>query len=300
MTEQQEAERGNLITQAEAAERRMTEREPPAPAGNPDDGPLMAVIQKVASDPNFDVEKLRELRAIQKEFQDEQNRKAYIDALARAQETMPIVAKNAHVFFEGRGGKADTDYWHVDYGELVKTIKPHLSREGLSYDHDVRQEDGRVYVTCTLSHVAGHEKTVTLSAPPDDTGGKNPIQQVKSTVRYLMRATLELVSGAAPEGDDDDGRGFDAEAVELITEEQVAEIEAALEELGASDEDRATFLSFLSKRAKREIETFADIPSSVLLQARHTLANMRKQRAAAPSPKAVADAVRRQDEMLEV
>lgn len=265
---------GDLITSAEAAERRMAEREPPpAPAGNPDDGPLMAVIQKVASDPNFDVEKLRELRAIQKEFQDEQNRKAYIDALARAQETMPIVAKNAHVFFEGRGGKADTDYWHVDYGELVKTIKPHLTREGLSYDHDVKQEDGRVYVTCTLSHVAGHEKTVTLSAPPDDTGGKNPIQQVKSTVRYLMRATLELVSGAAPEGDDDDGRGYDGSAVELIDDEQREAIEAEIAELGI---ERGTFLGYLSEKVKRPLEDVADIPVSEMPAVRLAFASKRK------------------------
>ena len=249
------SERADLITQADIRERQMARRAPaPAPAGGRNDGPLIAVIQKLASDPAFDVEKLRELRAIQKEWDDEQNRKAYVAALARAQTDMPIVKKNAHVFFEGKGGKADTDYWHADYGNLVKTIKPYLSREGLSYDHDVEQKDGRIHVTCTLSHEDGHKESVTLSAPPDDTGGKNPIQQTKSTTTYLKRTTLEMGSGAATEGDDDDGRaagGATAEE-ELVSVEQIAKLNAKLEQTGG---DRDTFLRYL------RVEDIADLPA---------------------------------------
>lgn len=270
-TAEQETERGGLITAAEAAERRLAEREPTPPAEQDRGAALMRMMERTQ-----DPELIGKMLDLYQRWEQGENRKAYIDALARAQETMPVVAKNAHVFFEGKGGRADTDYWHADYGNLVKTVKPHLSREGLSYDHNVRQEDARIYVTCILSHGAGHEKSVTLSAPPDDTGGKNPIQQVKSTVTYLKRATLELVSGAATEDDDDDGRGYDGQAVELIGEEEVAEIESALAELGA---DRAGFLSYLSKRAKREILDVVDIPAAAMLAARQAIAAKRKKMA---------------------
>jgi hypothetical protein len=45
-----------------------------------------------------------------------------------------------------------------------------------------------------------------MKAPPDDSGKKNPIQQIASTVSYLERYTLFAITGLAPQ-EDDDGAG---------------------------------------------------------------------------------------------
>ena len=100
-------------------------------AGGDGVGPLMAVIQKVASDPNFDVEKLRELRAIQKEWEADQARKAYFAALSRAQSVMPVVKKNKHTHF-GQGTSKEVDYWYADLAAVVEAVKGPLSSEGFS------------------------------------------------------------------------------------------------------------------------------------------------------------------------
>ena len=211
---------------------------------------------------------------------------------------MPVVKRNMHVFFEAKNqGGTDTDYWHAGYGELVETIKGCLAAEGLSYRHRVEQGD-EVRVTCILTHQAGHSEQVSMSGPPDATGGKNAIQAIKSTRTYLKRSTFEDVTGAVIDDADDDGQGY-AAGDETITEEQVAEIQTQLDEFGADDASRAQFLQYLSRRAKRKIESLADIPSAAYPAALQGLSNKRKSLRAAQSPSAVADAVQRQDDLLD-
>ena len=201
---------------------------------------LMQVIERAAMDPDFDVEKLDKLLDVKERWDREEARKAYFAALARAQANMPIVNKNRHVKFKAKSGGADTDYWHADYGNLIETVKPHLTAEGLSHDHDVRQDGNMITVECILSHEQGHSKSVVMTAPPDNTGGKNQIQQIKSSVTYLKRATFEAVTGAATEDGDDDGRG--AYQDDTISVSQVAWLNAEIEQVGA---DRAAFLNYL-------------------------------------------------------
>lgn len=200
------SEAQELVTAQEAAERRMAAESTPAPPPVvAESAAILGAIQQAARDPNFDVEKLRALREIQRDWQAEQNEKAFSDALARAQAVMPVVRKNRHVYFQPQG-KAPTDYHHADYGELVKTIKPALSAEGLSFAHEVSQQDGKITVSCILRGY-GHTAKVTMTASPEGSPGMNEIQKVKSSVTYLRRATLEAVTGAATADDDDDGRG---------------------------------------------------------------------------------------------
>ncbi len=281
-TDQDTGNGGSLITAQEAAERRLAETAPAtAPDGTRDDGPLMAVIQKVASDPNFDVEKLRELRAIQKEWDAEQAKKAYDDALSRAQAAMPIVTKNKHTNF-GEGEK-EVDYWYADYGALVDAVKPALTAEGFSFDHKITQEvvgegSQRITVTCILKR-GGHSESVTMFAPPEGSPGMNVIQKIKSTTTYLRRATLEAVCGAATEDDDDDGRGAAPSA--LIGTSELAFLNAEIAELGA---DRDGFLEYL------KVERLEDLPASDFAKAKAALEAKRRKLAEGGTTEAKAPA----------
>ena len=273
MPDQQEAGPQGLITQAEAAERRLEEHRPaPPPAESGDAAELIAVIRTVARDPSFDVEKLRELRAIHKEWQAEQNEKAFFDALARAQAKMPVVAKNKNVSF-GEGAKK-TDYWHADLGALVAAVKPVLASEGLAFGHDVTQENGTITVSCVLRGY-GHSERVTLSGTPDASGNKNSIQQTKSTVTYLRRATLEMVTGAATKDDDDDGRGFSQP--ELIGVSELAFLNAEITEIGDAL-DLPKFLEYLG------VESIEELPSAKFGKAKQALATKRRKLAEETAP----------------
>ena len=280
MQDPEVAEGVQLISASQAAERRLDEGRPAPvpdlPAETTGAASLMVVIRQLARLPEFDLEKLRELRAIHKEWEAEQNEKAFFDALARAQANMPVVEKNKHVYFESRkeGGDA-TDYWHADYGALVETIKPFLSAEGLSFGHKVIQEDGKITVHCVLRGYGHHEK-VTMNGPPDDTGGKNKLQQIKSTRTYLKRATFEDVTGAATKDDDDDGRGASAAPSAPITASQLATLNAAIKEVEA---DRGGLIKWLNQTLKIEIEDLDELPADGYGRAIQALETKRGRRA---------------------
>jgi hypothetical protein len=47
-----------------------------------------------------------------------------------------------------------------------------------------------------------------LSSPPDTSGAKNPLQQIKSAITYLEGATFQAITGIVASDEDDDGNGF--------------------------------------------------------------------------------------------
>ncbi len=72
-----------------------------------------------------------------------------------------------------------------------------LAAHGFSHRWDTKQADGRIEVSCILTHNLGHSESTTLEASPDSSGKKNAIQQVASTVTYLQRYTLLAACGLA-------------------------------------------------------------------------------------------------------
>ncbi len=75
----------------------------------------------------------------------------------------------------------------------------------MSHGWSVDQHNGEVTVTCTLTHERGHRESVSITAPPDDSGKKNAIQRIGSTVTYLERYTLLAITGLAAHEQEDDG-----------------------------------------------------------------------------------------------
>ena len=276
MQDPEVAEGVKLMTASEAAERRLDEHNDealPAPVNEGSAAALMRLIERVTLDPNFDVAKLNQLLDVKERWDREEARKAYHAAMALFQSNLPRIEKNKHVKFPSRDqNQPETDYWHADLAEYVYKVAPALGPHGLSYDHNVEQtDDGMIVVTCILTHESGHSKSVTMKAPPDDTGGKNIIQRIKSTTTYLKRSTLEAVTGLAAEGEDDDGRGAsDATATELISAEQLAQLNAEIEQAGA---DRAGFLAYLG------VERLEDLPAAFHAKAVTVLEAKRERRA---------------------
>lgn len=131
--------------------------------------------------------------------------KACNKALAAFKAEAIEIIKNKRVHFTNKSGGV-TDYKHAELSDVIEAIGPALSRHGFSWSWKTRQEKGWVEVTCMLKHELGHFDTVTLGAPPDESGGKNPVQQIVSTVSYLERHTLKAIAGVAEKGEDKDGR----------------------------------------------------------------------------------------------
>jgi hypothetical protein len=223
---------------------------PVAQAANP----VMDMIsQAIASGQPLEV--IRELKNMAKEIAGDEARRAFDRALADAKAEIPVIRKNRRVGFEHKNGEGETNYSHEDLGEIARTIDPILGKHGLSYRFRSQQGDGRVTVTCILSHRDGHSEEIQLSAAPDNSGKKNSIQQTGSAITYLQRYTLKMALGlAAAAAADDDGQTSSA-APETITEQQALDLEDLLTETAnGRPNHRKAFLNFMKVEAVEQIK----------------------------------------------
>lgn len=157
---------------------------------------LMIAIQQGA-----DLEKLERLMAMQDKHNANMARMAFVDAMAQFKLNAPEIYKDKNVSFSG------TQYNHATLGGICAVVIGALAKVGISHSWGQSQKDGMITVTCTLTHKLGHSESTQLEAPPDNSGKKNGIQQVSSTITYLQRYTLLGVCGLSTMDakDDDDG-----------------------------------------------------------------------------------------------
>lgn len=175
-----------------------------------------AALLQLAIEHGAGVEQLERLLALQERWEATEARKAYVTAMAAFKRNPPELIKDSFVKStkSARTGKYSASYYHASLAEIVGKCTPVLAEHGLHVDWDYDQTDmNSVTVSCVVTHESGHEKRVTLIAPPDTTGGKNSIQAVGSTTTYLRRYTLEGALGLAPV-QDDDGRASEQRIAE--------------------------------------------------------------------------------------
>ena len=189
--------------------------------------PVLSLIERLANNPNLNIEVVERLLAIRREEQDRAAQRAFNAALSRAKgELEPILKKHEVDFISERTGKR-TRYKHEELADIAGVIDPIFSRHGLSYRFDVEQEGAQVAVSCIVSHEDGYsEKTKPLKGTADAGGtSMNPLQALGSVLTYLERYALRAAIGVAA-GRDDDGRGGDVSPP--IGPREVEEIRAQL------------------------------------------------------------------------
>lgn len=201
--------------------------------------PFMAMIERAAANPDFDMDKLDRLLAAKKEHEANEARKAFIVAMAAFKAEAPVILKNKSVGYESKKSDSKTSYRHATLDYIDQKIAPVLSKHGLAHSWKTEQVPGGIIVvTCFLTHIMGHTEKVTLQGSPDQSGSKNNIQAIGSTVTYLQRYTLLTITGMATADQDTDG----AQTVEFITDEQKQEIIALMK---ATKSDTANFLAYM-------------------------------------------------------
>lgn len=163
---------------------------------------IYSLVERIMMDKEIPVERAHQAWEFYQKVEAEHARKAYLEAKAAFKANAPVIVKD-------KQNKQFNDSAYASIGNVVNTSNEVLARFGLDASWEFEQSD-RIKVTCVLRHVQGHAERVTLSAPPDASGSKNPLQQIKSTITYLKLSTFEAVTGiATSEGNlDDDGNGF--------------------------------------------------------------------------------------------
>lgn len=155
------------------------------------------MIERMATDPQVDPAKLREILAVKQSWEADEARKSFAAAMAKFQSSCPIISKSDTA--NGRG------YARLD--RIHREIRPILTDCGLWFSWTVceEREGGLMHIEGILGHADGHQiPCKQLISLPDKISGTNAAQRAGSAQTYAKRygelAALNIVTG-----EDDDG-----------------------------------------------------------------------------------------------
>lgn len=225
---------------------------------------LLQVIERAATNPDIDIEKMERLFALQERIVARNAESEFNAALSDCQAEMRPISADAT--------NPQTRSEYASYGQLDKALRPIYTKHGfaLSFSDGQTDKPEHVRVVCVLRHRGGHKEAHYKDMPADGKGAKGGDVMTKTHAagaaqQYGMRYLLKGIFNVAIGEDDSDGN----EAVELITESQAVDLQALAEEAGA---DRAAFLRYF------KINSLRDLPASQLKNAVAAL-NAKKRKA---------------------
>lgn len=181
-----------------------------------------------------DLEKLEKLLVLQERYEANEARKAYHRAMSDFKAIPLKIEKDKTVKF------LNVKYNHASLSNVVETITAELSKHGLSASWRTAQ-NGKIIVTCRITHILGHSEETSLSADADNSGSKNSIQAIGSTISYLERYTLLAILGLSTTEMDDDGQS--AVKQEKINKEEFKKIKESLIQIKV---DEKKFLQYMA------------------------------------------------------
>lgn len=233
----------NAVVQQDPAPERL----PVAQEGSP------AAMMLAAAAKGIPLEQIEKMMDLQERWEKNEARKAFVEDMTRFKAEPLEIFKRKQVAFTTRDGDT-TSYKHAELSDVADVVVPALSRHGFSHRWETKQEGGKITVTCTVTHRLGHSESVYMEASPDVSGKKNAIQQVASTITYLQRYTLLMVTGLATKdiNPDDDGAGSGP-----IIDGEPTEAEKALADWLAKLDEVST-LEDLGKASKAGAKAFRD------------------------------------------
>lgn len=153
----------------------------------------------LAVNKDLDLEKLSKLMQMKKEWDADQARRAFFEAMTNFQSEVPEIRKSKKVTF------GETKYDYAPLADITRQIKDKCKEHGLSYRWEIKDTKEEISVTCLITHLDGHTEQTTMTASPDDSGKKNKIQSRGSAIEYLKRYTLIGALGLSTTDSDIDG-----------------------------------------------------------------------------------------------
>lgn len=144
-----------------------------------------------------DPKMLGELLAVQKDWEANEARKAYTQALVALKRDLPaIIGHDSVVDFSSAKGR--TYYTHTSLAGVMAAVTGHLSNHGFSLGWTPSTpEPNKITVVCRLTHSGGHFEEATISGPADAGSGRNALQAVASSITYLQRYSALSLLGIA-------------------------------------------------------------------------------------------------------
>jgi len=259
------------VKKPRARKAELVKIEKPATPANPvattDTAAILGMIERLTFDATIPMERIQQSYAFLREVQADQAKKEFAAAFAAAQKEMEPVAKDAN--------NPQTRSRYASLAALDRAIRPIYTKHGFSMSFDAADSPlpDHVRVLCFLSHTGGHERTYHIDMACDGKGAKGGDVMTKthamgSAFSYGKRYLAGNVWNIASAEKDDDGNAASRGDDGPISEEQLAELIALADEVGA---DKAKFCKFA------KVDSLADIYKSKFEKAKAALRNYGRQ-----------------------
>lgn len=223
---------------------------------------LISMLERAASDPRYDVDRLERMYAMYEKASARAARASYDSAFADMQAELPEIDKKGKIIISDKNDR-ETIIQSTPYAlweDTNRLIKPTLAKFGFGLSFRITQTEARLTTTAVLSHKDGHREETSFSSGCDSTGSKNNTQGWGSAVSYGKRYTGTAILNITTRGEDDDGKA--AGAAETITEEQEIDLREAIEGKGRTV---ASFCNYY------KIEKLSELPAAKLAEAARML-----------------------------
>lgn len=249
----------------------------------------MATIERIALDPSVSIEKMSKLLELQERVLERQSRMAFTEAMARLQPRLPTVGRSGTITIlnkEDREKKVanprvEQTSKFMDYADLVDAIREPLGDEGFTLTFKSEPlPDGKIMITGTLRHREGHAESTSMALMLDTTGSKNNLQAAGSSMSYGMRYCARLLLNIASRADDRDKNATEAGGNDVITEEQLRDLEAQMRATNTTD---AAILDWVFGKDRPQEQTLAEFPAAKFEEAKQMLARKAARNAKGPA-----------------
>lgn len=224
---------------------------------------VLQMIERAASNPATDVEKLEKLFELRERVRAQVARDTFVEALVGLQEELPVIKTAGRITY-AKGGSIRYAKWD----DIIAAIQPFLTKYGFTLTFEYGGDDKKIEVTAVLDHVAGHSRRNTVVLPKDDSGGKTGVHGVGSSYSYGKRYSSSGVLNLTWGGDDDDGNGGLGAP---ITPEQVGELATLAAEKG---------VEFAKLALAMGVDTVEEIPVAKFERAKQLLEKAKGAKAA--------------------
>lgn len=165
---------------------------------------VLAVISRAATDATVDISKMERLLDMQERIMTKNAERAFYEDMSALQADMPSIKKAGEIKVNGQLRSR-----YAKFEDILEATKPLLQKYGFSVAFKSNFIEGQLEVTGTLSHKEGHHESTTMRLPFDESGSKNKVQQIGSSVSYGKRYVYCMLLNVNITDQDDDGVSAD-------------------------------------------------------------------------------------------
>lgn len=211
---------------------------------------FMSMIIQAGSDAKADVDKMDKMFALYEKVKAAEARVLYNKAMASAQGEMTTIEK--------KHKNLQTNSYYAKVEDIIAGIKPVLTKHGfsLSFSEIENNKEDEITVKLIISHDGGEDREFFATRPITTKGLKGNVNMTEtharqSAVTYAERAALvSALSLEVAFVGDDDGNSAGGKVVPEITNEQLMNLEARINEVYEEPSGAEKFINYLKGELK--------------------------------------------------